>query len=111
MLIQKNVLKLNLFSQFLITTHAQSVECYDADTDTWSEVASMNYNRSSFAAVVVDQYIFVLGGLNTTTVERFDTRTSRWELMPAMNMKRLNFGAAQVCGFIYVVGKQHAFCL
>lgn len=80
------------------------MECYDPVTNTWSEVCSMNFKRSSFAAVVVDHYIFVLGGLNTTTVERFDTRNGRWELMPAMSTKRLNFGAAQVCGFIYVIG-------
>ena len=93
------------WNNFYFFMFKQSVECYDPDTDTWSELSNMNFKRSSFAAVVVDHFIFVLGGLNTTTVERFDTRNGRWELMPAMSTKRLNFGAAQVCGFIYVIGE------
>lgn len=68
----------------------------------------MKYSRSSFAAVTLEEFIYVLGGQGTAhlcTVERYDTKLGKWEMMPAMSTKRINFGAAQLHGFIFVVGK------
>lgn len=83
----------------------QTAECYDPDKGCWTSIADMNYSRSSFATVSVEDCIYALGGQSTCTVERYDTSTGRWELTPAMSTKRINFGAAEVCGFIYIVGK------
>ena len=74
----------------------------------WEQVSDLHHSRSSFAAVTLDDYMYVLGGQGTghlCTVERFDSLKGKWELMPSMSTNRINFGAAVVHGFIYVIGK------
>lgn len=85
----------------------KSAECFDPKTKKWTTIADMKYSRSSFAAVTLEEFIYVLGGQGTAhlcTVERYDTKLGKWEMMPAMSTKRINFGAAQLHGFIFVVG-------
>lgn len=42
----------------------KSGERYDPMTDTWQPIPDMLYPRSNFAAVILDDHIYVIGGFN-----------------------------------------------
>jgi hypothetical protein len=59
-----------------------SGEKYNPENNTWSPISNMYYRRSNFAAEVIDDEIFVIGGYdgwnNMSYVECFDEKTNEW---------------------------------
>jgi kelch-like protein 20 len=57
-------------------------ERYDPRTNTWNQIPSMRIPRQEFAAVVMDDKIFAIGGCSPynaiNSVECFDKRTNKW---------------------------------
>lgn len=75
-----------------------SVEVYDVDTDTWTDVRSMSVPRSFVSAVAHSGMLYVLGGYNDedgdlASVERYDPSTDSWAPAPSMHQARANAAA------------------
>lgn len=84
------------------------VEEYDPLRNLWSNKAQIPTKRASAAAVVVDGYIYVMGGRDGNTVlasaERYDSSTNSWSKTAAMPTARWFLMAAEVGGKIYAIG-------
>ena len=66
-----------------------SVEAYDFETGSWSEVPAMPTPRHHHAATTLDGRLYVAGGRNPESFsldafERFDPRTEAWEELPGI---------------------------
>ena len=46
------------------TNSLNLVECYDPQTDEWSELTSMAYNRDGHAVTVLDGLIYAIGNFD-----------------------------------------------
>ncbi|CAK8689904.1 unnamed protein product [Clavelina lepadiformis] len=62
-----------------------SVEKYNLDTKTWIDVPSMNEERYSGSACVVDGVIWVFGGQGAKTVEFYDPATNKWQVSASID--------------------------
>ena len=89
---------------------SSSVELLD-DLDAKSkETNSMNVKRKSFAAVVYDNFIYAIGGIDSGTktthksVEKYDVTKSVWNFVSCMNVERRQHAACVLNGKIYVIG-------
>lgn len=81
------------------------------ENSRWQETSSMEEKRASAAAVVFQNRLYVLGGVNEQanirkTVEYLDLQTNEWELDPnwVLDIGHAAFGAVNVNGVVYVVG-------
>jgi hypothetical protein len=89
-----------------------SVRKYDSMQGTWSTVAHMPAPRCDFAACVVGDNIFVIGGCeveNFTVSEqqsvfKYDTKTDEWSTLAPMPDKVHGHSAIEVNGLVYIVG-------
>lgn len=75
------------------------VERYDANTDSWTEVESLQSKRSRLAAAVVGAQLYAIGGYDFRTspvssVERFDTVSNEWCSAPQMSTERADLAVA-----------------
>ncbi len=80
----------------------------------WKVVSQLPTGRSAFSTAVVDEKIYLIGGLlfenekgNTrglSTVEVYDTKNNSWQRLTDMPTPRLYAEAAVMDGKIYVVG-------
>ncbi len=76
---------------------------------TWSEGTPMPTGRYFGAAVVVDDIIYTIGGLEEgdptgVVVEAYDPASDSWETKAALPEGRFNMSAAALGGVIYVFG-------
>jgi hypothetical protein len=61
-----------------------NVECFDSKTNNWIEVAPLSQPRVDFGAVLIDAFIFVVGGfagdhiLVKEAIERYDIAQNEW---------------------------------
>ncbi len=81
-------------------TCLNSVERYNVASDKWERVAPMNKERFDFAAVVMNNEIYVFGGKvlleynhvtktrATPRAEKYDPVTNTWLELPKMNQAR-----------------------
>lgn len=84
-------------------------ERYDPQTDSWKALAPMSRPRSGAAAAVIDNKIYVIGGVDkdtnfTSLVERYDPETNAWKTVAPMSAPRGVPAAAVLDGKIYCVG-------
>ena len=98
------------------------MECYDANSQQWSELPEMPTARHSCCAVVLGEKLYVAGGqvvgtavggedmtISLNTMECYDPKLQQWTARPAMNTERSHAAAAVVGGKMYVMGGQHSF--
>ena len=94
--------------------------CYDTETDTWTEIATMNEERYSFGAVVAGNYIYAIGGKKDfrksqsqqpqysrylETMEIYDIMANTWTLSKAtMKNRRCGCSAVKIGSTITVLG-------
>ena len=57
-----------------------SVDCYDPDTNTWSQVADMNMARFGHSLVCLNGRLFAIGGFRVDSVEVYDPDNDTWTL-------------------------------
>lgn len=86
-----------------------SVERYDPEREEWRLVAPMGTPRCDCACAVLDEFLYVLGGIGNdglalASVERFDARRQEWEEVTPMTDHRVACGAATLGGKLYAVG-------
>ena len=58
-----------------------SVDCYDPDTNTRSQVANMNIARRGHSLVSLDGRLYALGGAGVDSVEVYDPDNNTWTLL------------------------------
>ena len=59
-----------------------SVDCYDPDTNTWSQMANMNIARASHSLVSLDGRLYAIGGgYHVDSVEVYDPDNNTWTLL------------------------------
>ena len=59
-----------------------SVDCYDPDTNTWSQMANMNIARRGHSLVSLDGRLYAIGGHQVErSVEVYDPGRNTWTLL------------------------------
>ena len=58
-----------------------SVDCYDPDTNTWSQVANMNIARDGHSLVSLHGRLYAIGGKDVDSVEVYDPDNNTWTLL------------------------------
>jgi len=80
----------------------------DGSLGPWQAVTPMTEARSTHAAVVVGNYIYVMGGDGMSSVVRAtvnpDGSLGPWEAATSMTASRCDFAAVTARGYIYVLG-------
>ena len=84
-------------------------EAYDPSTDTWTTKAPMPTPRAAFAAAVVNNIIYTIGGDSTSTNflstnEAYDPSTDTWTTKAPMPTGRSALAAAVLNNKIYAIG-------
>jgi hypothetical protein len=82
---------------------------YNPTTDTYTQLASMPFARQGHSIVSVGNYIYVLGGNNSSgsirnEVWRYDPNSNSWSTMTSMPRVRESFGVVEVNKRIFVFG-------
>ena len=58
-----------------------SVDCYDPDTNTWSQMANMNIARRGHCLVSLHGRLYAIGGDGVDSVEVYDPDNNTWTLL------------------------------
>ena len=58
-----------------------SVDCYDPDTNTWSQVADMNVARKGHSLVSLHGRLYAVGGWDVDSVEVYNPDSNTWTLL------------------------------
>jgi len=85
------------------------LQCYDPQSDTWTNKCPMPSCRSSHGMATVGRFVYVFGGVYLgvlKSVDRYDTKLDKWKSMSPMHIPRTYLGAAVLGGCIYVIGGQ-----
>src|ERR1700732_2899803 len=85
---------------------------YDPATDTWTGLAPSPSSRAYFAAAVVGQKIYLIGGCFssdcrlgvTKLVENYEIAANSWSAGPSMPTPRWGSAVGVIGGKIYVAG-------
>ena len=89
--------------------NGQSVEQYNAHTNTWLEVTSMPQMRCAATAVTCGDQIFIIGGRTSNDccskhVLRYDVDIKSWFVETPMSYERFGLCSAACGGFVYAIG-------
>ena len=57
------------------------VDCYDPDTNTWSQMANMNIARRGHSLVSLHGRLYAIGGAGVDSVEVYDPDNNTWTLL------------------------------
>ena len=97
-------------------------ECFDTETNTWTDIASMVEPRYSFGAVAIGNQIYAIGGMKELdskgknpcrsqyeryleTMEIYDTVSDQWTVSPErMSNRRSGCAAVKIGSTITVFG-------
>jgi len=99
-----------LDSNPLDSSYLNSVERYDQDADSWTEVAPMTYRRYGAGVAVVEGVLYAVGGRSNSTgsvlnsVEKYDQMNDKWTVVKEMGTKRYGAGVAVMEGMLYAMG-------
>jgi N-acetylneuraminic acid mutarotase len=78
---------------------------YDPQIDRWKAYTDIPEPRLGAAAVVLNDFIYVVGGTGpTASLLRFDPKRDEWSRLAALNERREQIAAAALDGKIYAIG-------
>ena len=77
---------------------------YDAETNDWNRMESSAVTQEDPCAVNDEQFLYIIGGRETSKTMRFDSRHNKWEELAAINERRYNAFGAAVNGKVYIAG-------
>lgn len=93
-----------------------SMEMYFPQTDSWIGLAPLSMPRCEFGVAVLDQKVYVVGGIAThvrqgisyrrheNTVERWDPDSNTWSSVERMAESRSTLGVVVLAGELYALG-------
>lgn len=73
----------------------------------WEEVSTLKRERRNASAVVLDEFIYVIGGRSNCalrSVERFNPNTGAWTMVGGLKVARSHHRCCVINGSIYAVG-------
>lgn len=76
------------------TANLGSVDCYNPQLDSWSELPPLKLCKGQVAGTVFNGCIYVIGGTDDylreglKTVEKYDPFTNEWEVITPMHTGR-----------------------
>ena len=87
----------------------QELVSYNPVTHEWTTLASMLVPRSQMGCVVLNEFLYVLGGTNRhnevlQSGERYSFTTNKWQEIPPMKFARASPAIAGANGKIYAIG-------
>jgi N-acetylneuraminic acid mutarotase len=92
-------------------TGVNTVEVYDTNSGTWTQLATMPTRRWGHSATVVNGLIYVFGGVSFgaqsqvySSVEVYDPRMNTWTTKSPMPTKRYCLSTCLMGGNIYAIG-------
>ncbi|XP_077086819.1 kelch-like protein 20 isoform X3 [Siphateles boraxobius] len=81
---------------------------YDPCFDSWLEMAPMNVARSELGLVMLDGYVFAVGGWEgrsrLDSVECYNPHTNTWQFMESVKMAVTSPAVVALDGLLYVTG-------
>jgi N-acetylneuraminic acid mutarotase len=78
---------------------------YSPEADEWEVLTAMPEARMSAAAVTLDDYVYVIGGVGPTyDLLRYDPAEDEWERLGALNYPTEHNAAVVLDGVIYLLG-------
>uniref|UniRef100_A0A1A9WWN1 BTB domain-containing protein n=1 Tax=Glossina brevipalpis TaxID=37001 RepID=A0A1A9WWN1_9MUSC len=60
----------------------RTAECYDPVNKRWNYIAPMSNGRHDFGICSYNDFVYVVGGFDTSTVECYNPATNKWGLCP-----------------------------
>ena len=88
------------------------VEKYDPRSNTWTECARLNQKRLGVGVAVLDGYLYVMGGAESTktfdSVERYDPVAGIWTMIEPMSTARKHLGSTSCDGKVYAIGGRNS---
>jgi N-acetylneuraminic acid mutarotase len=83
---------------------AATTWAYDPAADTWSELAAMPEPRMAGAAVALDGFLYVAGGVGgSQALLRYDPALDSWTALASLNQPREHVAAVALGGKIYAL--------
>ena len=76
---------------------SSSVDSYDPDTNTWSQVGNMNIARAGHSLISLHGRLYAIGGYDVDSVEVYDLDNDKWTLLECkLKGKVTNTGAGLI---------------
>eukprot|EP00457_Paulinella_chromatophora_P006428 gb/GEZN01006446.1/.p1 GENE.gb/GEZN01006446.1/~~gb/GEZN01006446.1/.p1 ORF type:complete len:501 (+),score=72.17 gb/GEZN01006446.1/:25-1527(+) len=83
-----------------------TVERFDPAKKEWELMPPTTCTRNGCGVAVLNEQIYVVGGMNKSKVERFDPKSGSWTLVAPMVCKRNLCAAVVMDGWLYAIGGQ-----
>ena len=90
-------------------SNLSSVECYNPQLQSWTNMASLNSGKGQISGAVLDGHIYAVGGSDDElrqglkAVERYDANSDKWEVVAPMAVGRGALGMAALSGGIGII--------
>lgn len=87
----------------------ERVDCFDLVSGTWREVKSIPTGRTGARAVVLNERIYVVGGIAKNgefpaTIDVYDPKSDQWEVGPNLKKGRSAHACAILDNTLYIIG-------
>ncbi|XP_031561493.1 kelch-like protein 28 [Actinia tenebrosa] len=102
-------LESNVRDEFLVLN---DVGLYEPQEHKWKKLTPMSCPRTAHCAVLVDSFVYVVGGCSADEVyqsgEKYDIENDQWVPIAAMNERRCYAAGANLRGKVFIAGGYHA---
>ncbi|KAL9889035.1 kelch-like protein 28 isoform 1-T2 [Glossina fuscipes fuscipes] len=104
--IKRGKAELVSYKHFLISVQ-NDCKRFDVRCNKWEDMPSMHFSRHEHSAVIIDEHIYLFGGLTNsesstylpvTSVERFNLNTNKWTIVDSLEIEHCDGGAAVFSG-------------
>ncbi|VDO74139.1 unnamed protein product [Heligmosomoides polygyrus] len=86
----------------------RTVERYDIESNSWTDVAPMNVRRGGVGVSALGKFLFAVGGNDGSSsldsCERYDPVLDKWKLVSKMTNRRAGAGVCVLDGALYALG-------
>ena len=84
--------------------HKTDIYRYDAETNDWDGVESLAFGQRDACIVTDEQFLYIIGGRDTSRTSRYDSRDTKLEELACVNKRRCDAFGAAMNGKIYIGG-------
>ena len=98
------VLNVELYALSLAPDEAK-IYRYNAECDNWDGMASLPFGQKDACIVTDEQFLYIIGGRETSRTSRYNSRDKKLEELACVNEGRFNSFGAAMNGKIYIAGR------
>ena len=77
---------------------------YNAECNNWDGMESLPFGQQDACIVTDEQFLYIIGGRDTSRTSRYDSRDKKLEELACVNEGRFNSFGAAMNGKIYIAG-------